>query len=98
MSDLKKELGSRIKKIRKEKNITQKELAEMVGCAEITIRQYENGRYSPKIDTRIAIAKALDIPYDCLFNPFAQLGTNLAEVGTDLISRQGTIDALRRKA
>ena len=26
------------------------------------------------------------------------LGTNLAEVGTDLISRQGTIDALRRKA
>ena len=62
-----KEIGKRIKQFRKEKRITQKQLAEEVGCAEMTISQYERGLYSPKTNTRIAIAKALGIPYNSLF-------------------------------
>ncbi len=70
MNQQNKIIGARIKERRKELKMTQKELGEKIGCAEITIRQYENGRYSPKIDTRIAIAKALEVNYDTLFRPF----------------------------
>lgn len=69
MSEQNKIIGKRIKERRKALKMTQKELSEKIGCAEITIRQYENGRYSPKIDTRIALAKALDVPYVELFVP-----------------------------
>lgn len=64
-----KEIGKRIKQYRKEKHITQKELAELVNCAEMTISQYERGLYSPKIDMRIAIANALGVSYADLFVP-----------------------------
>lgn len=64
-----KEIGKRIKQYRKEKGFTQKELAETIGCAEMTISQYERGLYSPKIDTRIALANALGVPYVELFAP-----------------------------
>ena len=38
-------VGQKIKMLRKEKGITQKELAEITRIAEITIRQYEAGKY-----------------------------------------------------
>ncbi len=38
------ELGSSIKKIRKEKNITQEELAKMVNISRATLSKLENGR------------------------------------------------------
>lgn len=62
-----KEIGNRIKQYRKAKPLTQKELAEMVDCAEMTISQYERGLYSPKIDMRVKIANALGISYADLF-------------------------------
>lgn len=69
MSEQNKIIGKRIKERRKALKMTQKELGEKIGCAEITIRQYENGRYSPKIDTRIALANALGVSYTDLFVP-----------------------------
>lgn len=42
------DIGDIIKKLRKEKGITQKKLAEMTGLAEITIRQYEAKKFVPK--------------------------------------------------
>ncbi len=38
------ELGSSIKKIRKEKNITQAELAKMANISRATLSKLENGR------------------------------------------------------
>ena len=37
-------IGKRIQEYRKALSLTQKELAEQSGTAEITIRQYENGK------------------------------------------------------
>ena len=37
-------IGKRIREYRKALSLTQKELAEQSGTAEITIRQYENGK------------------------------------------------------
>lgn len=53
--------GKNIKRIRKEKKITQKELAEKSGVSEISIRQYENEKRNPKIETLDKIASALDV-------------------------------------
>ena len=69
MTDYNKLVGARIKKRRKELGLTQKALGEMVDCAEITIRQYESGRSTPKADTRVKLANALNASYSDLFDP-----------------------------
>lgn len=53
-------IGERIKLHRKERGITQKELARLTGLHEVTIRQYEAGKYIPKYEQLRKVAKALD--------------------------------------
>lgn len=85
MNELNKMIGKRIKDRRNELGFTQKELAQRIGCAEITVRQYESGRNAPKIETRAALAKALDLPYGVLFNPDdEELAAMLPEVGVNV--------------
>lgn len=55
-------IGDKIKRIRTEKGITQKKLAEMAGIATITIQQYEANKYKPKLEQLKKIATALDVP------------------------------------
>lgn len=52
-------IGEEIKKARTKKGLTQKQLSEMTGIAEITIRQYEAGKYKPKLDKLKIISDAL---------------------------------------
>lgn len=56
-------VGENIKKIRKEKGLTQKELGKLCGMSEAQIGQYENGLRNPKMETLEKIANALDISY-----------------------------------
>lgn len=59
--------GKTIRKLRKEKGITQKKLSELTGIAEITIRQYEADKYSPKLQQAEKIATALEVtPFDIM--------------------------------
>lgn len=46
---------------RKAHGITQKELAERCGLAEVTIRQYETGRRFPNTETLKRITKELHV-------------------------------------
>ena len=62
------EIGNNIRKYRKESGMTQKELAQKTGCAEITIRQYETNKREPKFETLHAIATALSIPVGYLID------------------------------
>lgn len=55
-------VSENIKRIRLEKNLTQKQLAEKCGMYESQIRRYELGKAIPKIETLQKIAKALDVP------------------------------------
>lgn len=54
-------ISANLKKLRKERGLTQKKLGELCGLAEITIRQYESGKYQPKIETIEKIARALKV-------------------------------------
>ena len=51
-------LKTRMHEFRKEKNIQQAELAEMVGVRRETIGKLENGKYNPSLKLAMDIAKA----------------------------------------
>lgn len=53
--------GSKIKEIRQQKGLTQKQLGDMCGMYESQIRKYETGKANPKIETLQKIADALDV-------------------------------------
>lgn len=54
-------VGEKIKIIRKEKGLTQAQLAALVGVAQITIRQYESGAREPSISQLQNIARKLSV-------------------------------------
>lgn len=51
----------KLKEIRKKKGITQSRLAELLGVAEVTIQQYENGKRIPSLDKIEKLSLALDV-------------------------------------
>ena len=53
-------LSERIKNIRKEKGLTQKELAEKAGLSIASIQGYEQGKYKPKIEQLEKLSAALE--------------------------------------
>ena len=56
---LKQDLGQRIQKLRKDKKITQEQLAEMVGIDPKNISRIEKGNNYPTAENLTSIAKAL---------------------------------------
>ncbi len=54
-------VGENLRRIRKERGLTQKELGELCGIKEANIRKYELGKANPKIETISRIAKALGV-------------------------------------
>lgn len=54
-------IGSNIRKYRKEKNLTQKELAELVGISQNSIQRYETEQREPTFEQLKTIALALNI-------------------------------------
>ena len=59
--------GDRLKKIRKQKNITQLQLSELIGISRASIAQYENNIYQPSLENIESIANTLNIDVSELF-------------------------------
>ena len=55
-----------LRKLRRKKNITMKQLGEMVGVSESAISQYENGKRQPDQPTLIKIADYFNVSTDYL--------------------------------
>lgn len=55
-------------KIRSDKGISSRQLAEMSGVSKSTINNIENGRYDPTIRTICMIAEALQITPESLYS------------------------------
>ena len=65
MSTIKKQLGQKIKQIRKLRGMTQEQLAEIVGIGISNISYIETGKFAPSIENFEKIVKALDVePYE----------------------------------
>ena len=66
---IKMSIGENIRRIRKDKKLTQKELGEKLeGISQQQIGQWENGIKIPKLETIQKIATALEIPMFDLIN------------------------------
>lgn len=60
-------IGEAIRKYRKVKKLTQKQLGELSNTSESTIKQYELGKRQPRIKQLKQIAEALEINVEELF-------------------------------
>ena len=60
-------LKNRLKEIRKEKGISQQELAEMVGVSRNTISSLETGQYEPTAKLALILSIALDKNFEEIF-------------------------------
>jgi putative transcriptional regulator len=60
-------IGKKVKLARVEKDFTQAELAERVGCTRQTIGLIEADKFNPSLKLCLAIAKALSKTLDDLF-------------------------------
>ncbi len=89
-------IGENIKRIRKEKGLTQKQLADKLKCATGTIQQYELGKRQPRIEQLKRIATALDVDVWELieFNIIDVEHRNLFEE-TTVATYNGTIATLK---
>lgn len=54
-------IGEKIKALRKKNGLTQKKLGELSNLNEVTIRQYEAGKYKPKMENLQKLANALKV-------------------------------------
>ena len=62
------DMGNSISKLRKEKKMTQSELAELIGVTQETISKLENGKRKLDINIAQKIAIAFEVSLDELFH------------------------------
>jgi putative transcriptional regulator len=60
-------LRNRLKEIRQQKNLTQEDLAGVVGVTRQTIIAIEKEKFTPSAKLALELAAALDTPFDELF-------------------------------
>jgi transcriptional regulator with XRE-family HTH domain len=71
---LNKEIGERLRKIRKEKALTQKELSKRVGIDYSYIGKIERGEQLPSIKMLIRLSEILSIPIGYFFQEESLIG------------------------
>lgn len=57
----------RLKRYRQLKELTQEQLADIVGVRRETIMRLEAGKYNPSLKLAIDISRAVDIPIEKIF-------------------------------
>ncbi len=65
-ASIRKELGQRIKQLRKQKGWTQKELANRTNASHAQLNKYESGQNAPPLDRLILLAEVVDTAVDHL--------------------------------
>ena len=60
-------LKNNLKEVRQKKNLSQQELASMVGVSRNTISSLETGQYEPTAKLAYILAIALDMKFEDLF-------------------------------
>lgn len=59
-------IGERLKELRKDKGLSQKELADQLSIGWKTVSSYETGNSSPDDDMKVAIARFFNVSLDYL--------------------------------
>lgn len=59
--------GKRLREFRKEKKLTQKELAEQIGIKQNSYSDWETGKNEPSLENLVKLADLFEVPLDWLF-------------------------------
>lgn len=66
-------IGDNIRRMRRKKGLSQKQLGELLKMSPVMISQYENGKRTPKYDTLVRFSSALKCPVTALIDPFPEI-------------------------
>lgn len=78
----------RLRELRKQSPIMQKDIAKQIGVSVRTFQQYEQGRLEPNIEKLILLSKIFDVTVDFLICRNEYLSeVDVAESGTNLPER-----------
>ncbi|MGH2480538.1 MAG: helix-turn-helix domain-containing protein [Ktedonobacteraceae bacterium] len=66
-SELRKKFGRRLRYLRRDRDLTQEQLAELVDLSINSISELERGITSPYFETLVKLAKAFDVDVGELF-------------------------------
>ena len=97
-------LSKRLKELRINSGLTQRELGELVNVTKVSICCYENGTRVPTLDTLTKLGKVLDVDVDYLLgydNPVKHKGknkkvTSMAEEEIEFIKGLREIESLHQ--
>jgi transcriptional regulator with XRE-family HTH domain len=81
------QFADRLKELRKRKNVSQGELAELIEVHFTQVSRYERGETKPNAQAMTKLAKALDTTVDFLMNGTADDVVKDAGLEKELISR-----------
>ena len=73
--------ADRLKELRKSNNLTQEDLAKILGVGKTTISMYENGNSTPNDEIKIKIADYFNVSMDYLIGK-----TNIKESADDILN------------
>lgn len=78
-------IGQTIKKLRKERNLTQEELAELLNVTSQAVSKWENETGLPDISQIVPLSSALDVSIDVLFGKYGTTDDEKVQEITDKI-------------
>jgi transcriptional regulator with XRE-family HTH domain len=87
-------LGERLAQIRKERGLTQKEVAKRTGLIQALVSDYERGRLRLAADMIVRFAVALGITTDELLRPKVRKTTPRRKISRKVLQRLERIDSL----
>ena len=62
-------MKNRLKVLRAERDLSQAQLADLIGVARQTIIALENGKYAPSLPLAFKLAKLFNQPIEQIFHP-----------------------------
>lgn len=88
-----------LKKLRKAKGLTQKQLASLIHCAEATISQYETGKRAPSYEALLRISEELDTSVDYLLGKTNDPAhVTMSEVDVKILKELGDLTPSERNS
>ena len=82
-------IGEKIAKLRKEKGLTQSQLAEMISVSNKTISRWETGEGYPEISLLVPLAKALGVSTDYLLKDASDEGAQTQSAAETAAESEG---------
>lgn len=68
MSSMRRQIGEKLRELRKENGWTQQQVADMIGVSRVNYTRYELNRSEPDFDILVRLADLFDISLDYIFD------------------------------